>query len=83
MKMCGQGDKADAGTPKVSKVSGQLSQFKDINKGFSIMKVSVREFAAHIFKNHLRKKSVVILYGKCAWALTFESVPKESVPTDL
>ena len=84
MRMFGQGDKADAGMPKVSKMSGQLTQFKDINKGFSIMKVSVRDFAAHIFKKHLENhKSVVILYSKSAWALTFESVPKESVSTDL
>ena len=60
--MCGQGDKADAGMPKVSKMSGQLSQFKDINKGFSIMKVCVRDFAAHIFKKYSKKIcSLVIL----------------------
>ena len=39
--------------PKVSKMSGQLTQFKDINKGFSIMKVNVSSFCRFFF---LKKK---------------------------
>jgi len=31
-------DKKDGGMPKVSKVSGQVTKFKDINKGFQILK---------------------------------------------